>query len=122
LIADDDRFFAAMLRSVLTAHDDFDVVGLAADGADALAQVRALRPQLVLMDVDMPVLDGIEATAQMRALERPPLVILITGADGDGVDRRAYSAGAAAYLRKSADVVSLVDVVVAVSRVTAATL
>jgi DNA-binding NarL/FixJ family response regulator len=118
LIADDDRFFAEMLRNALSSHDQFDVVGVVGNGADAVARTAALKPALVLMDVAMPILDGIEATRQMRELADPPTIVLITGEEADSGDKRAYEAGAAAYLRKSQELVSVIDVVIAVSRVT----
>lgn len=109
-----------MLRDALSAHDGFDVVGVVGNGAEAVASTDALKPSLVLMDVAMPVLDGIEATRQMRELADPPVVVLITGEDAEAGDKRAYEAGAAAYLRKSLELVSVIDVVVAVSRLSTA--
>ena len=120
LIADDDRRFAEMLRSVLAAHDGFEVVGVVENGEEAIAGVEELKPALVLMDVAMPVLDGIEATRQIRDLPNPPSVVLITGEDSDVIDRSAYAAGASAYLRKSQELVAVIDVVVAVSQVSTA--
>jgi DNA-binding NarL/FixJ family response regulator len=115
LIADDDRLFAEMLRDALASHDEFEVVGLVENGAEAVACTDELKPTLVLMDVTMPVLDGIEATRKMREMADPPTVVLITGDDGASGDQRAYEAGAAAYLRKSEELVSVIDVVIAVS-------
>ncbi len=101
-------------------HDEFDVVGVVGNGAEAVASATSLKPTVVLMDVAMPVLDGIEATRQMRELPDPPTVVLITGEDVQSGDKRAYEAGAAAYLRKSQQLVSVIDVVVAVSRLSTA--
>ncbi len=120
LIADDDRLFAELLRNALSAHDGFDVIGVVGNGAEAVASTDKLKPALVLMDVAMPVLDGIEATRQMRELADPPMVVLITGEDAESGDKRAYEAGASAYLRKSLEIVSVIDVVVAVSRLSIA--
>jgi len=122
LIADDDRFFAEMLRSALSAHDEFDVVSVVENGAAAVDGARLLKPGLVLMDVGMPLLDGIEAARQMREFDDPPTVVLITGEESASNDKRAYEAGAAAYLRKSQELVSVIDVIVAVSRLSAAPL
>jgi DNA-binding NarL/FixJ family response regulator len=119
LIADDDRFFAEMLRCALVAHDEFEVVGVFENGAEALAGTESLKPALVLMDVAMPVLDGIEATRKLRELADPPTVVLITGEETGSNGTRAYEAGAAAYLRKSEELVSVIDVVIAVSRLNA---
>jgi DNA-binding NarL/FixJ family response regulator len=120
LIADDDRFFAEMLRNALASHDEFDVVSVVENGAAAVEGTRMLKPSLVLMDVAMPLLDGIEATRQMRELDHPPTVVLITGEESESNGKRAYEAGAAAYLRKSQELVSVIDVIVAVSRLSAA--
>jgi two-component system, NarL family, response regulator DegU len=119
LIADDDRFFAEMLRSALVVHDEFEVVGVFENGAEALAGTESLKPALVLMDVGMPVLDGIETTRKLRDLADPPTVVLITGEESESNGRRAYEAGAAAYLRKSEELVSVIEVVIAVSRLSA---
>jgi DNA-binding NarL/FixJ family response regulator len=119
LIADDDRFFAEMLRTALATHDEFEVVGVFGNGADAVTGAASLKPSLVLMDVAMPVLDGIDATRKLRELDDPPTVVLITGEDSEANGKRAYKAGAAAYLRKSQELVSVIDVVVAVSRLSA---
>jgi len=120
LIADDDRFFAEMLRAALAEHDEFDVVGVFGNGAEAVDGARSLKPSLVLMDVAMPMLDGIEATRRLRELAEPPTVVLITGEASETDDRRAYEAGASAYLRKSEELVSVIDVVLALSHLTAA--
>ena len=120
LIADDDRLFAEMLRSALAAHDWFEVVAVVENGERAVAGAGELKPSLVLMDVAMPVLDGIEATRQIRDLPDPPAVVLITGEESEGIDRSAYEAGANVYLRKSQDVVAVIDVVVAVSQMSTA--
>ena len=119
LIADDDRLFARMLRTRLNAHAHLEIVGIADDGSTAVALAEELEPDLVLMDVNMPVLDGIGATQQMRALAHAPKVVLITGED-DEFGTTAQEVGAAAYLRKSVELLPLIDVIVAVSQVAGA--
>jgi DNA-binding NarL/FixJ family response regulator len=114
VIADDDRLFARMLRTRLNEQPDIEVVGMAEDGRRAVTLVEEFEPDLVVMDVNMPVMDGVEATRRIRALESPPSVVMITGEDDDA-DARAYEAGAAAYVRKSGDLVALIDVIVAFS-------
>jgi two-component system response regulator EvgA len=109
-----------MLRCALASQDGFDVVAVAANGIEAVAGTKSLKPTLVLMDVGMPCLDGIEATRQMKELSDPPTVVLITGDPSECGDRRAYEAGAAAYLRKTQQLVSVIDVVVALSSVATA--
>jgi DNA-binding NarL/FixJ family response regulator len=113
VIADDDRLFAGMVRAQLSARTEFEVVGIAGDGREAVALTEELEPDLVLMDVAMPLLDGVEASRLIRAAPNGPKVVLVTGDDED-LDGRAYRAGAAAYLRKS-DLVGLIDLILAVS-------
>jgi len=117
VIADDDRLFARMMRARLSALPEIEVVGLAPDGRRALALAEELEPDVVLMDVHMPVMDGVEATRLIRALEEPPAVVLITGEDA-AADAAAFEAGAAAYLRKSGDLIDVIDVIVAFSQLT----
>jgi DNA-binding NarL/FixJ family response regulator len=120
LIADDDRFFAEMLRNALSSHDEFEVIGVVGNGAAAVAEAETLKPALVLMDLAMPLMDGIQATRQIRELPHPPAVVLITGEDSESADKRAFDAGASAYLRKSEELVSVIDLIVAVSRLSTA--
>ncbi len=115
VIADDDPFFAALLQANLSECPGLDVVGTAANGAEAVSLVEELRPEFVLLDVNMPVLGGIEATRQIRELEDPPAVVLLTGEDTEG-DLGSYEAGAVAILRKSLEHVMLIEVIVALSR------
>ena len=119
VVADDDWLFAQLLQVRLSAHPDLEVIGIAGDGSEAVDLAQKLSPDMVLMDVTMPVLDGVEATRLIRALPEPPTVVLVTGEDDD-TDLGAYEAGAAAYLRKSLDLVSLIDVVVAFSQLAGA--
>jgi DNA-binding NarL/FixJ family response regulator len=114
VIADDDRLFASMVRTKLSARAEFDVVGIARNGREAVALAEHFEPDLVLMDVAMPLLDGVEASRVIREAPNAPTVVLVTGDDED-LDTRAYGAGAAAYLRKSEDLVGLIDLILAVS-------
>jgi DNA-binding NarL/FixJ family response regulator len=118
LIADDDRRFSERLRVAIEVHEAFQVVGIASTGDEALHLAETLKPSLVLMEVAIVGLDGIEATRRMRELPNGPAVLLMT-ADDEAEESRAFEAGAAAYLRKSADLVSLVDVVVTFARMSA---
>jgi PleD family two-component response regulator len=70
LIADDDRMTRALVRQAITAHRDIALVGEAVDGFDAVAMALKLRPNVVVLDVDMPVLDGIEAAAKPEVCSR----------------------------------------------------
>ncbi|MBF6170233.1 response regulator [Nocardia blacklockiae] len=100
LIADDHGAIRAGLRMILDAADDIEVVGEAADGDVAVAQARALRPDVVLMDVRMPGVDGITATAQITA-EGLAGVLVLTTFDLDEYVFRTLRAGASGFLLKS---------------------
>lgn len=105
LLADDQALVRAGFRALLERADDIDVVGEAVDGADAVAQARRLRPDVVLMDVRMPVLDGITATERLAA--DPALhgtrVIVVTTYELDEYIHRALRAGASGFLLKDLD-------------------
>jgi DNA-binding NarL/FixJ family response regulator len=119
VIADDDPFFVQMLRAELAECDELEVVGTAANGAEAIDLVGKLEPSVVLMDVGMPVLDGVDAMREIRSLPNPPAVIVITGREEEVTAHFAYKEGAQAYLRKSEDLPLLIGVIVAVSQVAA---
>lgn len=114
LIADDHAAIRAGLRMILESADDIEVVGEAADGAVAMRNARALRPDVVLMDVRMPGTDGIEAT---RALAGEGMAVLVlTTYDEDEAVFGAIGAGAAGFLLKTIDAP---DLIAAVRRVAA---
>lgn len=100
LVVDDNALVRAGLCAVLSAASDIEVVGEAADGADAVTAVRARHPDVVLMDIRMPGLDGLSATAEVRALAQPPAVIVLTTFDTDDHILRALRAGANGFLLK----------------------
>ncbi len=102
LIVDDHPVVRTGLRGMFETDPGFVVVGEAADGAQAIEQVQAARPDLVLMDLQMPVLDGVAATARIRQLPNPPPVLVLTTFDSDNQILRAIEAGAAGYLLKDA--------------------
>jgi DNA-binding NarL/FixJ family response regulator len=102
LLADDQALVRAGFRVLLDVEDDITVVGEAADGAEAVALARATRPDVVLMDIRMPVLDGLQATRQLAAmagLERVRILILTTY-DTDAYVYEALQAGASGFLLK----------------------
>ena len=110
LLADDHRMLRDSLRRSLE-ESGFDVVGEAADGAEAVRLAQSLRPDVVLMDVSMPSLDGVEATRQIsRVVPSSQVVMLTMHADGD-VMAKAIQAGAIGYLVKDC---SMEEVVAAV--------
>jgi len=100
LIVDDHPLFAEGLRNLL-AERGVDVVGIAHDGHEALARARALRPDVVLMDVTMPRLDGVEATRALKATLPEMTVLMLTQATDDDHLFAAIAAGASGYVLKS---------------------
>ena len=114
LLVDDDALVRAGLRMILSSSEELEVVGEAADGADAVAAVRAHRPDVVLMDIRMPQLDGIAATRLLAAQPDPPAVVVLTTFDADELVLRALQAGAAGFLLKDtppAEIVRAIELV-----------
>jgi DNA-binding NarL/FixJ family response regulator len=102
LLADDQRLVRSGFRMILKAEPGVEVVGEAADGREAIAQARALGPDVVLMDVRMPNLDGIEATRRIVGEPEAPRVIVLTTFDEDEYVFGALRAGASGFLLKDA--------------------
>jgi DNA-binding NarL/FixJ family response regulator len=119
LLVDDHKLVRAGLQSLIESTDDLVVVGAASDGAEALALVAQVLPDIVLMDLSMPSMpgmDGIEATERITALQLDVQVLVLTSfSDGDRV-RRALDAGAVGYLLKDSDPEELLRGVRAVVR------
>jgi DNA-binding NarL/FixJ family response regulator len=110
LVVDDQEIVRAGFAALLTTQSDFDVVGTAADGQEAIEMCRAERPDVVLMDVRMPVLDGIEATRQIMEAGAPK-VIMLTTFDLDEYVYDALGAGASGFLLKDVTAETLFDAV-----------
>jgi DNA-binding NarL/FixJ family response regulator len=108
LLVDDQALMRMGFALVLDAEDDLEVVGEAGDGATALAQVRALRPDVVLMDVRMPGMNGIEATERLTAEHPEVRVLVLTTFDLDEYAFAALRAGASGFLLKDAEPAALV--------------
>ena len=116
LIADDHRLFAEALEAILATDERIEVVGQAADGGEAVELARSLGPDVVLMDVSMPVLDGFEATREIRAQSKRVRVLMLTGSNSrDDVDR-SREAGASGYVTKDRIASELVAAIVEVAR------
>ncbi|MER5947023.1 response regulator transcription factor [Streptomyces sp. NPDC001904] len=112
LLVDDEPLVRAGLRAVLEAQGDITVVGEAADGAAVVPLVRELRPDVVAMDVRMPLLDGIEATrAVLRSVPDPPKILVITTFENDEYVYGALRAGADGFLLKRARPAEIVHAV-----------
>jgi DNA-binding NarL/FixJ family response regulator len=100
VIADDHPVVRDGLRAMLDTQPDIDVIGEASTGAEALSMARSLRPDLVLMDLQMPELDGASATERIRAEHEDVQVLVLTTYDTDADISRAIDAGATGYLLK----------------------
>jgi DNA-binding NarL/FixJ family response regulator len=113
VVVDDEPMVCAHLRTILGSAPDIEVVDEAYDGAAGVAAVLRNRPDVVLMDLRMPVLDGIAAIEQIGRLTDPPVVVVLTTFDADQYVLRALRAGAAGFLVKSTppeDLIGLVRV------------
>jgi DNA-binding NarL/FixJ family response regulator len=113
VVVDDEPMVCAHLRTILGSAPDIEVVDEAHDGAAGVAAVIRNRPDVVLMDLRMPVLDGIAAIEQIVKLADPPVVVVLTTFDADQYVLRALRAGAAGFLVKSTppeDLIGLVRV------------
>ena len=114
LLVDDQQLVRSGFSLILSVEDDLDVVGEAADGAEAVRLVRELRPDVVLMDVQMPVMDGIEATCRIVG-EGLSKVLILTTFDRDDYVFAGLAAGASGFLLKNADADHLIEAVRAVA-------
>jgi DNA-binding NarL/FixJ family response regulator len=111
LLCDDQALVRSGFRMILDARSDLDVVGEAEDGLQAIEQVRALDPDVVLMDVRMPNLDGIEATRQIVESGSTTRVLILTTFDPDEYVYEAIRAGASGFLLKDVEPEELVDAI-----------
>jgi DNA-binding NarL/FixJ family response regulator len=102
LIADDQALVRVGLRKILDAEAQCDVVGEAGDGEEAVAEARRLRPDVILMDIRMPVLDGIEATRRVTAAQPNTRVLILTTFGLDNYVYDALRAGASGFMLKDA--------------------
>jgi two-component system response regulator DesR len=116
LIADDHPLFAEALTLTLEADQRLEVVGHARNGREAIELATGLRPDVILMDLDMPVVDGIEATRSVREVSPASRVVIVTASTSPDDERLARDAGAAGYLRKGCYASDLFNAIFAVGR------
>ena len=112
LIVDDDEAFANAMRAALAADGRIDVAGIAGDGTEALALTTSLRPDVILLDLEMPRVDGYETLRRLNQLAKKPAVIVLTAVtNGDDLERAA-SLHPDALLQKTVDAEAIVPGVV----------
>ncbi len=116
MIVDDHPVFRQGLRNVLSVHSDLRVVGEAADGSEAIERVQQLQPDVVLMDINLPVVNGLQATRRVKDLCPQVNVIMLTAYDDEEQVYHAIRAGASAFHAKDVSPERLVDVIRHVSR------
>ena len=117
LIVDDQELVRTGLRAILAAQPDIDVVAEAGDGLQAVSAVQRLHPDVVVMDIRMPLMDGLEATRRILAGEAPrPRVLVLTTFDLDDYVYAALRAGASGFVLKGAPTDQLIDAVRIVSQ------
>lgn len=111
LLVDDDPLVRSALSLMLGGQGDMEVVGEAADGSEALDLVADLRPDVVLMDIRMPVMSGLEATVALHQREDPPAVVMLTTFEADDHVVRAVAAGADGFMLKDTPPAEIVGAV-----------
>jgi DNA-binding NarL/FixJ family response regulator len=116
LIADDQALVRVGLRKIFDAEPEIDIVGEAGDGEDAVSEARRLRPDLVLMDIRMPVLDGIEASRRIVTAQPSTRVLILTTFGLDTYVYDALRAGASGFMLKDAPPEEIVAAVQIVAR------
>lgn len=114
LIADDHRLFAEALEAILSGDERFTVVGQAGDGEEAVRLAQELEPDVVLMDISMPVKDGIEATREIQESRGETAILMLTGSNSSSDVDKARQAGAAGYVTKDR-IAELIDAIVEIS-------
>ena len=116
LLVDDHAILREGLRARLELEPDLQVVGEAEDGRAAVEQARQLHPDVVVMDISMPLLNGIEATRQIKCLPDKIEVLVLSMHDDEGYIRQALTAGALGYILKDADARELIDAIRAINK------
>ena len=114
LIADDHRLFGQALEAILATDDRIEVAGHAADGAEAVKLALATDPDVILMDISMPVMDGIQATKQIRKQRPQACILMLTGSNSRTDVDHAREAGAAGYVTKDRIAAELIDAILEV--------
>ncbi|HEY7013006.1 MAG TPA: response regulator transcription factor [Streptosporangiaceae bacterium] len=111
VVADDQGMVRSGFTVLLNAQPDIEVIGEAVNGREAITQAADLRPDVILMDVRMPVLDGLQATREISRLPDPPKILVLTTFDLDDYVYEALRSGASGFLLKDASANELADAV-----------
>jgi len=109
LVVDDAANLRELLTVLLDVEDDFEVVGTAADGVQALEKAESLTPDIVLLDLAMPVMDGLQALPLLRAHVPEARIVIFSGFEHQALAEEALQAGADAYIEKGTSVTQLVS-------------
>ena len=115
LIADDHRLFAEALEAILSGDERMTVVGQAGDGREAVRLAKEYKPDVVLMDISMPVMDGIEAARAIHAANGGTHILMLTGSNSRTDVDRARQAGASGYVTKDRIAAELIDAIVEIA-------
>jgi len=115
LIADDHRLFGQALEAILATDDRLEVVGHAGDGSEAVQLALSVKPEVILMDISMPIMDGFQATKQIRKQRPHARVLMLTGSNSRIDVDRAREAGAAGYVTKDRIAAELIDAILEVA-------
>jgi DNA-binding NarL/FixJ family response regulator len=110
LLADDELLFAEALTAMLARDERIDVIGHARDGKEAVELAESLKPDVVLMDIAMPVMDGIEATRRIRAANPDVGVLILTGGEAE-LMMAAREAGASGFITKNETAAQLTEAI-----------
>ena len=111
LIADDHRLFAEALDAILASEPEIEVVGRAGNGEEAVERALELQPDVILMDIAMPLVDGVEATKRIREHVPGACILMLTGSNSRADVARARDAGAAAYVTKDRIAAQLIEAI-----------
>jgi len=116
LLIDDHRIFREGVKKVVELEPEFDVVGEANDGIEAIEKVRELHPDVILMDINMPRLNGVEATEEILKTNPEAKIIILSIHDEEAYVFKTLQSGASGYLLKEMDVDSLIEAITVVAK------
>jgi two-component system, NarL family, nitrate/nitrite response regulator NarL len=115
LIVDDHRLFAEALEAILAGDERIELVGLASNGEEAVRLTEETRPDVVLMDISMPLMDGVAAAKAIRADNDDVGILMLTGSNARSDVDRARKAGAAGYVTKDRIAAELIEAILEVA-------